>query len=86
MEQITNKLLESIKQEINTDKNRQLIIHDIINICDTYDIFKEYSKLLEQEIIEENIAINELFGTIKNDNNLDKYDLSSIAIDGIEYN
>lgn len=30
MDQITNKLLESIKQEINTDKNRQLIIHDII--------------------------------------------------------
>ena len=30
MEQITNKLLESIKQEINTDKNRQLIIHEII--------------------------------------------------------
>ena len=30
MEQITNKLLESIKQEIITDKNRQLIIHDII--------------------------------------------------------
>ena len=30
MEQITNKLLESIKQEINTDKNRKLIIHDII--------------------------------------------------------
>ena len=30
MEQLTNKLLESIKQEINTDKNRKLIIHDII--------------------------------------------------------
>ena len=80
------------RPNINNDKltveyeyyNRR--IHDIINICDTYDIFKEYSKLLEQEIIEENIAINELFGTIKNDNNLDKYDLSSIAIDGIEYN
>ena len=30
MDQITNKLLESIKHEINTDKHRQLIIHDII--------------------------------------------------------
>ena len=30
MDDILNKLLESIKHEINTDKNRQLIIRDII--------------------------------------------------------